>query len=45
MDGYDINKIGEGIDAVELTSSKNKVHVKIGEGADEKKFELIITSK
>jgi len=45
VDGYDINKIGEGIDAVDLTPSKNKVHVKIGEGADGKKFEIIITAK
>jgi len=45
VDGYDIEKTGEGADAVELTPSKNKVHVKIGEGADGKKFELTITSK
>ncbi|KAF8326876.1 uncharacterized protein EI90DRAFT_3127680 [Cantharellus anzutake] len=44
-DGYNVEKIGEGIDYVQLTTSKGKVHAKIGEGADGRKFEIIITTK
>ena len=43
--GYTLTIRGEGKDDVEATEATNNVHVKIGAGADGKKFEIDIQTK
>jgi hypothetical protein len=43
--GYTLTIRGEGKDDVEATETPDNVHVKIGAGADGKKFEILIQTK